>query len=108
AQVADVRGRVDERPAAVRAVLGVGRVLEGRPRVPVVVDAEGTHAAGTALRDLAEQRVVGVRDERRLRQASQCLAPAFGDVLELAVAIELVAEEIRYEHRPRPYAPCHL
>ena len=108
AEVADVGGGVHERTAAVRAVLGVGRVLERRPRVPMVVDAEGAHAAGTALRDLAEQRVVGVRDECRFGQARQGLAPALRDVLELAIAVELVAEEVGDEYRTRLHAPCHL
>src|SRR5262249_13062982 len=72
----------------------VGRVLQRGTRVPVVVEPEGADRARAREHDLAEQRVVGIRDERGLRQARKRRAPALRDVLELDVAVELVPAQI--------------
>ena len=108
AEMADVGGRVEERPAALVAVLRVGCMLQRRPRVAMVVEPEGAHGSGVGQGDVAEQRVVGVRYERGLRQARQRRSPPLGDVLELAVAVELVAEEVAEEDGPRPDAAGRL
>src|SRR5204863_4743897 len=65
AEMADVGGGVEERPAALVAVLRIGRMLQRRSRLAVVVEPEGPHVARVCQRDLAEQRVVGVCDKRR-------------------------------------------
>ena len=77
-------------------------MLERRPRVPRVVDAEREQPLGLAAAcQLAEQRIVGVHDEQRVGQRRDRRAPALGDQLELAVAVELVAEEVAERDRAR-------
>src|SRR4029078_4849444 len=50
---------------------------------------------GAPARDVGEKRVVGVHDRPGGGiQRGEGGAPAFGDVLELAVAVELVAEKV--------------
>ena len=69
-----------------------------------VVDpvADGACVAG---RDVGGQRIVAARDDRRLgRQLGEHAAPALGDRLELAVAVELVAEEVAQRQRVRLHA----
>ena len=57
-------------------------------------------------RDVRHERVVAVRhDPRVVRERPDALAPALGDQLELAVAVELVAEEVAEQNRLRPDAP---
>ena len=59
--------------------------------------------------ELGDERVVGVDDERRrVGERGDRRAPALGDVLELAVAVELVAKEVAERHDPRADAPHHL
>ena len=59
--------------------------------------------------EVADLRVVPVDDEHGLRrQRRRRRAPALGDVLELAVAVELVAEEVAEQHRARPDAADDL
>ena len=84
--------------AAVLRVRGVRESLAGRGRV---VEAEADDA-GPRLRDARERGVVGVHEHaRRVGQVPQCRKPALGDELELAVAVELVAEQVAEAHRPR-------
>ena len=72
--------------------------LAGRRRV---VEAEADDA-GPRLRDGRERGVVGVHEHaRRVGQVAQRRKPALGDELELAVAVELVAEQVAEAHRPR-------
>ena len=53
---------------------------------------------GDDLGEIGDDRIVGIHDERRVaRKLPHRVAPALGNELELAVAIELVAEEIREE-----------
>ena len=107
AEVADVRRGVLVRRAAAEAVLRVGGVLQRGPREPRVVEAEHGAPAVDAG-EVADLRVVAVHDERRVRQRRDRLAPALRDDLELAVAVELVAEEIAEQERARAEAPRHL
>ena len=108
AEVADVRrGELVRLPAA-DAVARVGRMLERRPRVPRIVDPVRDRVRAFPG-ELAHLRVVAVDDEHRLgRQRRGRGPPALGDVLELAVAVELVAEEVAEQHRPRPDAADDL
>ena len=54
-------------------------------------------------------RVVPVHDHRRVRrQLLHGRPPPLGDELELAVAVELVAEEVAEADHLRPHAPRHL
>ncbi len=107
AEMADVGGRVHVRRPAAEAVLRVGRVLERGSRLRGVVDPERERPRAVAA-EVADLRVVAVDDERRLRQRGDRLAPAGGDELELAVAVELVAEEVREEQRLRTDATRDL
>ena len=100
AEVGEVGGLVGVGVAAAAAVLGVGRVLELGERERVVLDAEVERVAVAA--EVGDQRVVGVEHERgRLRQPGDDLGPAVGDDLELAVAVELVAEQVAEQHGAR-------
>ena len=52
--------------------------------------------------EVGDQRVVGVEHERRPgRPRRHHRRPAVGDRLQLAVAVELVAEQVAEQHRPR-------
>ena len=98
-EVTHVRGREHVRGAAADAVLRVRRVLELRLGVARVVEPEDDRARPLAG-EIADLRVVAVHDERRLRrQGVDRLPPALGDELELAVPIELVAEEVAQADR---------
>ena len=108
AEVADVGRREVVRPSAAHAVARVGRVLERGPGVPRIVDAERDRA-GAAVREIADLWVVPVDDQNGVgRERRRCRAPALGDVLELAVAVELVTEEVAEQDRPRPDAADDL
>ena len=96
AEVADVGGCVLVAASPqTHAVRRVGGVLERRPRERAGRRAPKTTAGLGAAGEVADERVVAVHDEQR-RRASACdgRAPALGDELELAVAVELVAEEV--------------
>ena len=92
-------------PAAA-AVLGVEGVLQLRQRLRGVLDPEVDDARARALigvaAEVGDQRIVGVEDEgaaagsRRHR-----LRPLVGQRLHLAVAVELVAEEVAEHDRRR-------
>jgi hypothetical protein len=84
-------------------------VLERRPCLRGVVDAENEASTlGPRSDEVADLRVVAVHDEQRVRQLRHGRAPASGHELELAVAVELVAEEVPEAERARPDAPRHL
>src|SRR5204863_5182978 len=108
AEVADVRGGVLVRGSTADAVLGVGRVLQRRPRDRRIVDAEDDRARAVAG-ELADLRVVAVQDEGRFRrELPDGGAPAGRDVLQLPVTVELVAEEVPETDRARPNPRGHL
>ena len=68
--------------------------------MPRVVEAEAQDA-GTSRVEITDDGVVGVDDERRLLgKRRDRLAPALRDELELAVAVELVSEEVAEEDCP--------
>ena len=57
---------------------------------------------GGARAEVGDQRVVGVEHELRARGLGRDhRGPAVGDRLQLAVAVELVAEQVAEQHRPR-------
>ena len=102
AEVADVRGGELVRPAAPDAVARVGRVLQRRPGVCRIVDrrrrslpARSRPRSPTCGSSPLTTSTVssGKRRDRR--------PPVGGDVLQLAVAVELVAEEVAEQHRAR-------
>src|SRR5689334_9977066 len=94
AEVPDIRGGVLVGRPAANAVLRVGGVLKRGTRDSGVVDAEDD-GARVVLREVADLRVVTVEDECRVRrERTDGFAPAGRHVLELAVAVELVAEEV--------------
>ena len=104
AEMADVRSLVLVRRPAADAVLRVGCVLERWTRVSRIVEAVAEDVA-PAVREVGDDWVVRVDDECRVvREASDGVAPPLGDDLELAVAVELVAEEVPERHRARPRA----
>ena len=83
-------------------------MLQRRPGDARIVEAEGG-AASVRLADRGELWVVGVVHQPRLgRQFGHCVPPAFGNELELAVAVELVAEEVAEADRSRPQPPHEL
>ena len=94
--------------SAAHAPLRVGRVLELRRGVPRVVETEDGRT-GPLSRQVADLRVVAVHDQGGIgRKLSHGPAPALGQELELAVAVELVAEQVPEQHRPRMQPPRHL
>ena len=107
-EVPDVDGVVAVGVAAANAVLRVGRVLEPRSRAAWVVDAEEQRPLAP-IGESADEGVVGVRDERRgAVEGRHGVPPALGDVLELAVAVELVSEEVAEAYGAGPHAAHHL
>ena len=108
AEVADVDGLVAVRMAAADAVLRVGGVRERRSRARRVVDAEPDHGLAV-VGERGDERVVGVDGENRVRcERLHRRPPPLGDVLELAVAVELIPEEIAEGDDARLRAPDHL
>ncbi len=94
AEMADVGGCEVVRRSAAKAVLRVSRVLEVRPGVTRVVQAEAERGRATVGK-IRDDGIVGVHDQRRVDgKALGGGAPALGDELQLAVAVELVAEEV--------------
>ena len=72
-------------------------MLQLRQRLRVVVDAEVDDVLDLTAQ-VGDQRVVCVQREARLRRVmGDGVGPALGQQLELAVAVELVAEQVR-EH----------
>ena len=95
--VADVThvDRVVLESIAVRAETRVVGVVRGAKRDRVVVDAEGDNATGRPAREFGDVGIVGVEDEGRCAiEVREHGMPALGDGIDLAVAIELVAEEV--------------
>ena len=74
------------------------------------MSARSSHAEverlGVMAAEVGDQRVVGVEHEPRAAAVGRDdRGPAVGDRLELAVAVELVAEQVREQHRARLRAP---
>ncbi len=85
--------------AAAAAVLGVVGVLELGQRLRGVLDAEEGDARPSlqiaVAAEVGDERVVGVEHEAGAARArGDDLGPVVGEALELAVAVELVAEEV--------------
>ncbi len=97
AEVAEVDGVEDVGGAAAAAVLGIGRVRHPGQRQRIVIDAEVQRLRALAS-EVRDQRVVGVEHEPL---ALQLIGPALGDRLKLAVAVELVAEQVAEQDRAR-------
>jgi hypothetical protein len=94
AEVADVGGCVLVRRAADEAPLRVCCVLERGGGVTRVVQAEQQPLLPLAS-EIADLGIVGVRDHPRGGiEVADRPAPPVGYVLELAVAVELIAEEV--------------
>ena len=94
AEVTDVRRDVLVRSSATNAVLGVRSVLQGRPCRRGTVHPEDERVRPLP-RELADLRIVAVHRQRRiLGERAHRRTPPLRDVLELAVAVELVAKEI--------------
>ena len=74
-------------------------MLQLRSGMAWVVQPEGQRARPVAP-EVADLRVVAVDDELRGRQRRHGRAPAGGNELELAVAVELVAEEVAERAAP--------
>jgi hypothetical protein len=99
AEVADEGALVGVGMAAAAAVLGVEGVLQLRQRLRGVLDPEVEDTlAGRPLRiaaEIGDQRVIGVEDESGAAgTGGNRLRPLVGQRLHLAVAVELVAEEV--------------
>ena len=104
AEMSDVRGAIVVGRAAADAVLRVGGVLEGGPGNCRIV-----HAVDDARAERPDLRVVAVQDEDGPRaELGDGRAPAPGDQLELAIAVELVAKEVAEADGPGADAAEHL
>ncbi len=99
AEVADVDRVVTVGQPAGRAARRVGGVGQSRARVRGIVEPVAEHPLAAA-RELAEQGIVGVDDEQRIGMPRDRLAPAERHELELAVAVELVTEEVSERDHP--------
>ncbi len=76
-------------------------MLETRRPTGRVIEAEHNRAVALA-REIPDLRVVAVDDEDGTRiELPRDASPALGYQLELAVPVELVAEEVPQAHRPR-------
>src|SRR5439155_12331471 len=83
-------------------------VLQRRSRARRIVHAEHDRI-GACVRELADLRVVAVQRQHGVAgQRAYGGAPTRGDVLELAVAVELVAEEVSQADGPGPQPLRHL
>ncbi len=83
-------------------------MLEPGPGETRVVDAVAQRPV-PSLGEMSHEGVVGVDDElRRGGERRDGGAPALRDVLELPVAVELIAEEVPERDDPRPHPPHHL
>ncbi len=99
-------GRVVKEGAADTAVRRVGSVFQPPRAVPLVFDTEETDAAKPALfSQRGHQGVVRIEEQEGVRPASRkfryAAAHLAAEALQLPVPIELVAEEVRYDHQPR-------
>ena len=99
AEVAEVDRLVAVGVAATHARGGVGGVGEVGERHRRIVEAEPDHVAA-AVAERADDGIVGGEHEQRLgRQLADHRPPALGHQLQLAVAVELVAEQVRERAR---------
>ena len=97
---------VDVGMAAAAAVLGVEGVLQLGQGLRGVLDAEVddplARLAGLVAAEVGDRRIVGVEDEARAPGPRRDrLGPILGQRLHLAVAVELVAEEVAEHHQRR-------
>ncbi len=107
-EVAEVDGVVRVRVPTSAAVLRVGRMLHLRQGHRVVLDAEVGDVRALAP-EVGDERVVRVQHEpRRSWQRGDDLRPALGDRLQLAVAVELVSEEVAEQQGSRSQLLDHL
>ena len=81
-------------------MLRVGRVLHLLHRHGIVLDAEVQDALAVAP-EVRDGRVVGVEQQPRPGRRRGDRGPAVGDDVQLAIPVELVAEEVREHQRPR-------
>ena len=103
AEMAEVDRVEHIRRAAAAAVLRIGGVRHACQRERVVLDAEVEHRRVALTAEVGDRWIVGVEHERRVagRSGVHGRVPAIGDRLELAVAIELVAEQVAEQDRAR-------
>ena len=97
---------VDVWRAAAAAVLGVEGVLELRQGLCGIVDPEvgdaGTAGQVAVAAEVGDQRVVGVeREPGPAGEVRHELRPLVGEMLQLPVAIELVAEQVAEHDQAR-------
>ena len=93
--------------AAAAAVLGVRGVLHLGGGHRRVLDAEVAHA-GVLASEVGDQGVVRVGGQLRARrQGGHRRGPAVGDRLQLAVAVELIAEQVAQHDGPRAQLGQH-
>ena len=86
---------VDIFALAADAVWRVGQLLHARG-VDRRVDAEENHRIFKIVVDRRAERIVRVQAERRVRAVADANLDVFQRVRHLAVAVELVAEEVRH------------
>ena len=100
AEMGDVDVGVGVGGAAAAAALRVRRMGQARRAGDRgILDAE-VQRVGVLAAEVGDQRVVGVQHERRRARRDQG-GPALADRLELAVAVQLVAEQVAQRDRAR-------
>ncbi len=98
----DVGLTVDEIVLALDAADRVGGVLRHVCAYVVGAHAEVEATAGGVWREACHHRIVAVEHDRGLgRQAADHVLERGGDAVQLAVAVQLIAEEIVHDHHIR-------
>ena len=88
------------------AHLGVGHGVLGQAHG--LVQAIGDRAVGHLVGNARAQRVVGVVYEHRVRRGGQRAGDRSLDAVDLAAAVELVAEQVQQQHVVRAQAGQHV
>ena len=96
AELAEVIEIIPQRCAAVLAETGFADLvyLIGDP----FADAEADDAVGAIFCQISSEGIVAVDDERHFRRLKDCFFECFHCQVDLAVAVELVAEEAGEDH----------
>ena len=104
AKVSDEIDAVAELRAADRAAGLLGSMLGDAAANAAIFDPEEDRFVGVGAK-ARNQWVVGVEDYPRGEIRSDDLTPSFDDLVELAIAIKLVAEEVGQQNRARGELP---
>ena len=97
---------VRERRLAPRAARRVADRLRHIPADLGIVDPEEHGLRVAPDREVRNERVVGVQDERRVfGKGRECVTDALGEHVELEVTVHLIAKKVRDDDHSGPQAP---